>query len=65
MVYSPVTKELTCCRGYVNSGPPSVAHSPGIPKVVKVCRRLLISPYEPSCARSIIGQFEQRSTTTR
>ena len=42
----------------VNSGPPSVAHSSGIPKVVKMCQRLLISPFEPSCAHSIIGQFD-------
>ena len=48
----------------VNSGPPSDAHSSGMPNVVKVCCRHLMSPSEPAWARSIMGQLEYLSTTT-
>ena len=41
-----------------NSGPPSDAHSSGMPNVVKVCCRHLMSPSEPAWARSIMGQLE-------
>ena len=33
----------------VNSGPPSVAHSSGMPNVVNVRRKRLINPVELSC----------------
>ena len=49
----------------VNSGLLSVAHLSGIPNVTNVHCRQLISPFEPSCPLSIIGQFEYLSTTTR
>ena len=49
----------------VNSGPPSVAHLSGMPNVTNVCRRQSISPFEPSCPLSIIGQLKYLSTMTR
>ena len=49
----------------VNSGPPSVAHSSGMPNVVNVRRRQITRPRAPSWARSIMGQLEYLSTTTR
>ena len=42
----------------VNSGPPSVAHSSGMPKVASVRRKQSMSPLDPSCARSTVGQLE-------
>ena len=51
----------------VNSGPPSEASSPGMPKVVNVRRRQLISPCarSPGCMRSTMGQLEYLSSITR
>ena len=49
----------------VNSGPPSVAHSSGMPNVANVRLRQLMRPFAPFCARSIIGQLEYLSTMTR
>ena len=49
----------------VNSGPPSVARSSGIPKLLKVRRRQSMRPFSPSRALSMIGQLEYRSTITR
>ena len=49
----------------VNSGPPSVAHSSGMPKVANSRQRESIKPLDPSCARLMMGQLEKRSTTTR
>ena len=42
----------------VNSGPPSVASSSGMPNVAKVRRRQSIRPVDPSLARSTRGQLE-------
>ena len=42
----------------VNSGPPSVAHSSGMPKVANVRRKQSISPLDPSRARSTMGLLE-------
>ena len=42
----------------VNSGPPSVTHLSGIPNVVNMRRKQEIRPWEPSVARSMMGQFE-------
>ena len=42
----------------VNSGPPSVAHSSGMPNVANVRRRQSIRPLDPSHARSTMGQLE-------
>ena len=49
----------------MNSGPPSVAHSSGMPYVAKVRLKHSIKPAEPSRALSIIGQLEYLSTATR
>ena len=49
----------------VNSGPPSVAHLSVMLNVTDVRCRQSISPFEPSCPLSIIGQLEYLSTTTR
>ena len=42
----------------VNSGPPSVTHSSGMPNVVNMWRKQEIRPWEPSVACSMMGQFE-------
>ena len=42
----------------VNSRPPSVAHLSGMPNVVNMRRKQEIRPWEPSVARSMMGQFE-------
>lgn len=49
----------------VNSGPPSVASSSGMPKVTNVRLRQLIKPVAPSDDFSTIGQLEYLSTMTR
>ena len=55
-----------CCVDLaMNSGPPSVAHSSGMPYVANVRLRQSTRPVEPSRAFSMIGQLEYRSTTTR
>ena len=56
-MHTPVFQELAR-NGGVNSGPPSVAHSSGIPNVVNMRRKQEIRPWEPSVARSMMGQFE-------
>ena len=52
-------------RDEVNSGPPSVESSSGMPKVPNVRRRQSMRPFAPSWALSMMGQFEERSTITR
>ena len=42
----------------VNSGPPSVSHLSGMLNVVNMQRKQEIRPWEPSVARSMMGQFE-------
>ena len=49
----------------VNSDPPSVSRSSGIPKVLKVRRRQSMRHFSPSRVLSTIGQLEYRSTITR
>ena len=49
----------------VNSLPPSVAHSSGMPNVPNMCRKQSIMPLDPACACSMMGHFEYLSTTTR
>ena len=49
----------------VNSGPPSDDSSSLIPNVVKVRLRLAMSPWDPSCALSTMGQLLYLSTITR
>ena len=44
--------------GAVNSDPPSVASSSGIPNVINVCLSTSIRPFDPPHARSTIGQLE-------
>ena len=48
----------------VNSGPPSVVMSSGMPKVTKMERRLDTRPVAPLEERSTMGQLEKRSTMT-
>ena len=48
----------------VNSGPPSVVMSSGIPNVTKVERRTDTSPVAPWVDRSTMGHPEKRSTIT-
>jgi len=49
----------------VNLGPPSVAHSSGMPNVPNKRRKQSIRPFDPACACSMMGQLEYLSTTTR
>ncbi len=49
----------------VNSGPPSVASSSGVPYVTKARHRLLMSPFAPPEALETSGQLEYRSTITK
>lgn len=49
----------------VNSGPPSVASSSGMPKVTNVRLKQLIKPVAPSDDFSTIGHLEYLSTMTR
>ena len=41
----------------VNSGPPAVAHSSGMPNVANARWRQPMRPLDPSCARSMVGHF--------
>ena len=49
----------------LNCGPPSVAHSSGMPYVAKVRLRHSIRPAEPSRPLSTMGQLEYLSTMSR
>ena len=51
--------------GDVNSGPPSVASSSGMPKVEKMRLNDLTTPLAPSSAWFTIGQLEYLSIMTR
>ena len=45
----------------INSGPTSVAHSSGMPKVPNMPRKQSIRPFDPACACSMMGQLEYLS----
>jgi hypothetical protein len=48
-----------------NSGPPSEVSVSGMPKVENVSQSALMSPYVPSLEVKTMGQFDNRSTSTR
>ena len=54
---TPHSLRNCCVAAAVNSGPPSVAHSSGMPNITNVRRRQSISPFKPSCALSRVGQL--------
>ena len=42
----------------MNSGPPSITHSSGMPNVPNMCRKQSIRPFDPACACLMMGQFK-------
>ena len=48
----------------VNSGPPSVVRSSGMPKVTKMDLKLEMRPVAPLVERSTMGHPEKQSTIT-